>query len=678
MTVWISNIKSKENMKRIFNALGLMLAATLTLTNCTKNIETPVVESEGVPFEIVASTVETKTVNDGMSTLWAAGDQINLFHAVAGTTTYSNDNNFTVNNVETGLFKGTLTGTLAEDSAYDWYAFYPYTNKMTTPANTAAYAYIGNKNGLTQNGYDSMAHVSGTNCPLYGVAKAVPSGEMPSLQMHHLSSVIAVKVTNTLETPLKVNEVIFTAGDNNLTGSFYVNIAGDKPTYMPSTGYVSTEAKVTVNNATELAEGESATVYIVIKPFEAYAGNTLELIVNGYKKVIKLEKAVDFEAGKIKTLNFAYDKEPSKGLTLPWYEDFSSKDLSEYTTSNVSFYNEALAGGKAPELFLTKGKGSLSADFDLEGYEGTLTLVYLTNNDGRIKVTSPTEGVTVKKDETSEYLITIPEGSVEKLTVVISNCDDENNVRIDDIRLVKGLISNQNLSFAVPSYTFEVGSDEANAFEGQAVDGAYTTLTYKSSNSEVAAVDASTGKVTLGSKAGNAIISVSAVADNSYKAASASYEITLSAPVSGDITKGTTWTYSFTAKQWSSNGNKTLNGLVWTLAGDGGYWGWDSNNGKGQQFGSSSKPFKTLKLSTSSYQGGVQTIKISTSGASGTNAKLTVTVNGKQYGSTASLTSSNKEYTFSVDEADMQKGEIVFTYNQTSSKALYIKAITIN
>jgi hypothetical protein len=613
-----------------------------------------------------------------MSTLWAAGDQINLFHAVAGTTTYSNDNNFTVNNVETGLFKGTLTGTLAEDSAYDWYAFYPYTNKMTTPANTAAYAYIGNKNGLTQNGYDSMAHVSGTNCPLYGVAKAVPSGEMPSLQMHHLSSVIAVKVTNTLETPLKVNEVIFTAGDNNLTGSFYVNIAGDKPTYMPSTGYVSTEAKVTVNNATELAEGESATVYIVIKPFEAYAGNTLELIVNGYKKVIKLEKAVDFEAGKIKTLNFAYDKEPSKGLTLPWYEDFSSKDLSEYTTSNVSFYNEALAGGKAPELFLTKGKGSLSADFDLEGYEGTLTLVYLTNNDGRIKVTSPTEGVTVKKDETSEYLITIPEGSVEKLTVVISNCDDENNVRIDDIRLVKGLISNQNLSFAVPSYTFEVGSDEANAFEGQAVDGAYTTLTYKSSNSEVAAVDASTGKVTLGSKAGNAIISVSAVADNSYKAASASYEITLSAPVSGDITKGTTWTYSFTAKQWSSNGNKTLNGLVWTLAGDGGYWGWDSNNGKGQQFGSSSKPFKTLKLSTSSYQGGVQTIKISTSGASGTNAKLTVTVNGKQYGSTASLTSSNKEYTFSVDEADMQKGEIVFTYNQTSSKALYIKAITIN
>ena len=326
MTVWISNIKSKENMKRIFNALGLMLAATLTLTNCTKNIETPVVESEGVPFEIVASTVETKTVNDGMSTLWAAGDKINLFHAVAGTTTYSNDNNFTVNNVETGLFKGTLTGTLAEDSAYDWYAFYPYASQMTTPANTSAYAYIGNKNGLTQNRYDNMAHVSGTNCPLYGVAKAVPSGEMPSLQMHHLSSVIAVKVTNTLETPLKVNEVIFTADGNELTGSFYINIAGDEVDYKPSTGYVSTEAKVTVSNATELAKGESATVYLVVKPFEAYEGDMLEIFVNGYRKELYLEKDVDFEAGKIKTLNFAYDStEEPEGPEVLTVAEFCAK-----------------------------------------------------------------------------------------------------------------------------------------------------------------------------------------------------------------------------------------------------------------------------------------------------------------------------------------------------------------
>lgn len=359
-------------MKRIFNALGLMLVSALTLTNCTKNIETPVVESEGVPFEIVASTVETKTVNDGMSTLWAAGDQINLFHAVAGTTTYSNDKNFTVNNVETGLFKGTLTGTLAEDSAYDWYAFYPYASQMTTPANTTAYAYVGNRNGLTQNGYDNMAHLSGTNCPLYGVAKAVPAGEMPSLQMQHLTSVIAVKVTNTLETPLKVNEVVFTADGNELTGSFYINIAGDEVTYKSSTGYVSTEAKVTVSNATELEKGESATVYLVVKPFEAYDGDMLEIFVNGYRKELFLEKDVDFVAGKIKTLNFAYDstEEPEEPVGPEEITVAEFLDLKDTET-------EYVLTGK-----ITRVVNTTYGNFDLTDATGTVYVYGLLTPDG--------------------------------------------------------------------------------------------------------------------------------------------------------------------------------------------------------------------------------------------------------------------------------------------------------
>ena len=400
-------------MKRIFNALGLMLVSALTLTNCTKNIETPVVESEGVPFEIVASTVETKTVNDGMSTLWAAGDQINLFHAVAGTTTYSNDKNFTVNNVETGLFKGTLTGTLAEDAAYDWYAFYPYTSQMTTPANTSAYAYIGNKNGLTQNGYDSMAHVSGTNCPLYGVAKAVPAGEMPSLQMHHLSSVIAVKVTNTLDTPLKVNEVVFTADGNDLTGSFYINIAGDKATYKPSTGYVSTEAKVTVNNATELDEGESATVYIVIVPFEANEGDTLELIVNGYKKEIKLEKDVDFEAGKIKTLNFAYDSteepEEPENPEVPEFEPGNywivANGKYAMPVTGTYGYLQVDKAGYTDNVFTFK---EVEGGYTIQQADGKYLYMSGTYNNFNVSATIPSAGGhvwTVEQNEDESYKI---------------------------------------------------------------------------------------------------------------------------------------------------------------------------------------------------------------------------------------------------------------------------------
>lgn len=666
-------------MKRIIYSLGLMLAATLTLTNCAKEIDAPVVESEGVPFEIVASTADTKTVNDGMSTKWSDGDQINLFHAEAGTTTYVNDAAFTVEDAATGLFKGTLAEELTTVEAYDWYALYPYSDKLSTPGEQDyGYTYIGHSKGLNQTGYNSMASLKGSVCPLYGIAEKVPAGQTPSVTMKHLSSVVAIKVTNTTDEPLTVTTASLTA-EEDIVGSYFIDVTKTPVVYTPSgVNYVSKTATVNVSGGTALAKGESATLYLAIKPFTAATGKKLTLSVNGYGKDLTMTEDVVFEAGKIKTLNFAYDKAPVPGLTLPWFEDFSSKDLSKYTTANVKFYDEALAGGDKPELFLTKGTGSLSADFDLDGYEGTLTLVYLTNNDGRIKVTSPTEGVTVKKDETSEYLITIPEGSVETLTIVISNNDDENNVRIDDIRLVEGLISNQTLSFDTPSYTFEVGSSEATSFSGQTVKGANTAVTYTSSNSDVAAVDPATGDVTLGTVHGNAIITVFAIADNQYKAATASYEITLTNPVPDDVTIGESWSYTFSEKQWTANGAKTLDGLEWTLTGDGGYWGFDSNYGKGQQFGSGSKPYKSLKLSTSSYEGGVKTIKVSTSGASSVSAKLTVTVNGKVYGSTVSLTASNTEYTFEVDEADMQAGEIVLSYTQTSSKALYIKAISIN
>jgi hypothetical protein len=139
-----------------------------------------------------------------------------------------------------------------------------------------------------------------------------------------------------------------------------------------------------------------------------------------------------------------------------------------------------------------------------------------------------------------------------------------------------------------------------------------------------------------------------------------------------------TYTYEFTKNVFSGNGTKTLGTLSWTIAGDGQYWGWDSNNGKGQQFGSGSKPYLSLTMSTNGYSGGVSKVVLNTSGASGINAKLTVTVGGVQYGSTVSLTSSAKDYTFEAPAAGMQTGEIKLNYTQTSKKAIYIKKISIN
>ena len=134
-------------MKKIIS-WGMMLAAAFTLTNCAKEIDNPVQqpESAGYPFEIVASTVDTKTVNDGMSTKWEANDSINVFHAVSGTKTYVNDGEFTLaeSDLAAGRFKGNLSSDLEADKAYDWYAFFPYTSQKQTPADAASgWAYIG-------------------------------------------------------------------------------------------------------------------------------------------------------------------------------------------------------------------------------------------------------------------------------------------------------------------------------------------------------------------------------------------------------------------------------------------------------------------------------------------------------------------------------------------------------
>ena len=134
------------------------------------------------------------------------------------------------------------------------------------------------------------------------------------------------------------------------------------------------------------------------------------------------------------------------------------------------------------------------------------------------------------------------------------------------------------------------------------------------------------------------------------------------------------YSYTFTAKQFTANGTKTLGIADWTLDGTGGnYWGLDSN-GKGQQFGAKdAKAYTSMTLSTDDIPGTITEIVLNTSGASGITGTVTVTVGGTQFGDPVSLTKDATDYTFGGSAS----GEIVFSYTQTSKKALYIKSIAV-
>lgn len=329
-------------MKRQILTLGAICAAAFTLTNCNKEIAEPKAPvTEGIPFEIVAATADTKTANDGLNTKWTAGDALNVFHAEANSTAYGNNDEFTYTGAD-NKFKGTLKTALGGGKSYDWYALYPVNSikkyVITTPAGSKdgdGWTYIGNKDGATQNGYNSKAHLAETLCPLYGVATSIDASTPVSFNMKHIASVVKIVVTNESESPLTVTSVTFTAPED-IVGSYYMNFTDPDNVVCKASGtsYVSKTATLNVTGGTALAKGEKAEFYIPIKPFKA-AANNLKITVNGYEKTPASTADVEFKAGKIETVNFKYNN--SAVVATPLYKADFEGATEHRTSGNNSF-----------------------------------------------------------------------------------------------------------------------------------------------------------------------------------------------------------------------------------------------------------------------------------------------------------------------------------------------------
>lgn len=137
------------------------------------------------------------------------------------------------------------------------------------------------------------------------------------------------------------------------------------------------------------------------------------------------------------------------------------------------------------------------------------------------------------------------------------------------------------------------------------------------------------------------------------------------------------YTYTFTAKPALSDGqasyNLTLGGVDWMLSSSTAINYIGHNATKGVQIGSEKKSSKDFTFSTTGIAGKITSVTVNASTASSAKAKLTVKVNGTQYGETKSLTTTATDYTFTGAET----GTIEISYAQTTSKALYIKTITV-
>ena len=236
-------------MKKNYILSGLMLIAALSLASCAKEqfVEQPA-EKAGVPFEIVAG-VDTKTTTaDGTTINWADGDKLNVFHAPAGTTTYSSNDEFTFTSGNS--FSGTLKDGALTADAYDWYALYPYYYSIATPANTSN-GYTVLKDSQTQSGNNSKAHLAGSNFPLYGKVLNVAKDTKPSITVQQALSVIRVKVKNTTSKPLTVETVSF-GSPQFIAGNFFIDFSGDVPGFTQYGTSGKNTVTLTVNGGTAL------------------------------------------------------------------------------------------------------------------------------------------------------------------------------------------------------------------------------------------------------------------------------------------------------------------------------------------------------------------------------------------------------------------------------------------
>ncbi|MBQ3765335.1 MAG: hypothetical protein II874_01165 [Bacteroidales bacterium] len=352
-------------MKKALLFVGLA-AATLSLTDCNKQ-EIDYRGNEG-KIAIRFITPDTKTTNEGLSTVWAKGDALTVFNAPAGTTDYSANIKFSFDDDEAAA-NGVATGEVELGTgSYDWYAIYPYASQYTTPENTTCYATLGSSasGSQTQTGLDSKAHLAGRNYPLVGKG-TFAADKTPALQMHQLTSVIAVNVKNTTSASIKVNTVSVTAPEV-LVGGFFVNFAGDTPVLVPEADeYVSKTAKLSVMGENTIAAGASATFYMAVRPFSVSAADMTVKVIADEGSIEKTKSVTaNFQAGHIKTLNVDFDDASGPAEIIP-------ATIAEFLAASVSETQWYQLTGTVSNITNTT-----YGNFDLTDDSGTVYVYGLT------------------------------------------------------------------------------------------------------------------------------------------------------------------------------------------------------------------------------------------------------------------------------------------------------------
>lgn len=188
--------------------------------------------------------------------------------------------------------------------------------------------------------------------------------------------------------------------------------------------------------------------------------------------------------------------------------------------SSTKVFIEAIAGGEAPELLISKKGGSFSVTIPMKGKSGEMTLRFKANR--TLSVTSDDATIGDKTNTGNDYTIpvTVAEGTA-SVTLKFDNTSSK-NIRFDNAELFIGESKKApGLSWGVASREVTIGSED-NAFPTLSNEN-NLAVTYSSDNTDVATIDAE-GNITLVA-AGTANITAEFAGNDEFEAGSVSYKL---------------------------------------------------------------------------------------------------------------------------------------------------------
>ena len=326
-------------MKKIL--LSVLAVAAVAVSCQTEKLEEGTSQT-GKTVKIVAELPETKTVfnPEDKTVAWEDDDELTVvvnsssaytFGKVAGENAFS------------------ASGVTLQDGQNTYHVLYPYNEKAASvdadgfvciENGDKAYLPIPSNAAAAQKGINNADHVKGV---IYGYTTAADS-ETPSVQMHQLTALLKIDVTNNHTEPIEVRSITVStdAAGQLLSGTYYINLetgetesSGDKYTYNYTT--------LGVTNVT-MEAGATGTFWVSAHPFSVPQGSKLTISVETDKGVSSdertYESALEFAAGTVNTASFNFEApEAIEKLTVA---EFLAKEVGNVyyeltgTISNIS------------------------------------------------------------------------------------------------------------------------------------------------------------------------------------------------------------------------------------------------------------------------------------------------------------------------------------------------------